>query len=503
MIFLFIASLLVPMTNGILLTFLLLPPQGKTKAGLLLRLFAGSGIGIGIGSLLYFVCLLAGLAAYAAGIETALCLMLGALAFARLRRLRGRQRPAPAEIRPGPGPGQRWIAALFAAGLAATLVSFAVNALKEPHGRWDAWLIWNMHARFLFRAGAEWREAFTSGLDWSHWDYPLLLPAAIARGWSYLGGETLPVPAVMGFLFTFLVIGLLAAALAHLKGPREGALAGMVLMGTPFFISMGASQFADVPLAFFILTALAWLARASRGTDPPAGALALAGLAAGLAAWTKNEGLLFLLIAAAGLLITTALRGGWRLSLKRSAGFLAGALPVLLILIYFKTQIAPANDLLAGFSPQAALAKLLDWDRYGQIVRAFFVTGLSFTQGPVDVRVGMSLNLGAVGLLLPAAYLLIAGIRIDPEARSGVILTAVLLSAMLAGYFVVYLLTPLELGYHLMTSLNRLFIQLWPGVLFLAFLIAGPPATAGPQPRPVPPRKPAAAKRRRPAKERT
>jgi hypothetical protein len=46
---------------------------------------------------------------------------------------------------------------------------------------------------------------------------------------------------------------------------------------------------------------------------------------------------------------------------------------------------------------------------------------------------------------------------------------------MLAGYFFVYVLTPLNLTYHLMTSLNRLFLQLWPGLLFLFFMAAAPP----------------------------
>ena len=66
-----------------------------------------------------------------------------------------------------------------------------------------------MHARFLFRGGDHWRDAFASGLDWSHWDYPLLLPLSIARGWQYMGGESLSVPAVMAFVFTFLTLGLL------------------------------------------------------------------------------------------------------------------------------------------------------------------------------------------------------------------------------------------------------------------------------------------------------
>jgi len=44
----------------------------------------------------------------------------------------------------------------------------------------------------------------------------------------------------------------------------------------------------------------------------------------------------------------------------------------------------------------------------------------------------------------------------------------------LAGYFAVYVLTPLDLHYHLTTSLNRLFLQLWPGAIFLVFMAAAP-----------------------------
>ena len=116
-----------------------------------------------------------------------------------------------------------------------------------------------MHARFLFLGGDDWREAFASGLDWSHWDYPLLLPLSIARGWTYTGGEGIHLPAVMGFLFTFLLLGLLLTSLSLLRGRIQGYLGAMVLMGTPFFIYMGTSQFADIPLAFFILTTLVML----------------------------------------------------------------------------------------------------------------------------------------------------------------------------------------------------------------------------------------------------
>jgi hypothetical protein len=254
----------------------------------------------------------------------------------------------------------------------------------------------------------------------------------------------------------------------------------MILMGTPFFITLGASQFADVPLAFFILTALALLLFPARSAEGQRGALILAGLAAGLCAWTKNEGLLFLLVAAAGLFGTTIHAGGRNEVFKRCAAFLAGALPVLLIVCYFKLRLAPANDLVAGFSMAALFDKLLDWGRYEAIARAFFITGISFTQGLIDVRVGMHLNPGAVNILLPAVYLLFAGIRIGREDRPGLFQTGAILLLMPAGYFFVYVMTPVDLAYHLATSLNRLFLQLWPGVILLFFMIAGTPEEPAP-----------------------
>jgi 4-amino-4-deoxy-L-arabinose transferase-like glycosyltransferase len=349
-----------------------------------------------------------------------------------------------------------------------------------------------MHARFLFRGGDHWRDAFASGLDWSHWDYPLLLPLSIARSWQYMGGESLSIPAVMAFVFTFMTLGLLWSALSLLRSRIHGYLAAMVLMGTPLFIAMGASQFADIPLAFFMLTTLVLLSLQARSPENQPGALILAGLAAGLCAWTKNEGLLFLVIVIVSLFGATIHTGGWRQASRRTAGFLTGALPVLLMVIYFKTQLSPTNDLMAGFGPAAIAAKLTDFGRYAEIAKAFFITGISFTQGLIDVRVGMRLNPGAVNILLLIVYLFLAGVRIDGRDRISLFQSTAVLGLMLIGYFFVYVLTPLDLGYHLATSLNRVLFQLWPSVIFLCFMIAGSPEMSpadGPGPAPVTPGK--------------
>ena len=85
------------------------------------------------------------------------------------------------------------------------------------------------------------------------------------------------------------------------------------------------------------------------------------------------------------------------------------------------------------------------------------------------------LNPGAVSILLMILYLLLSGARIDDGDRTGLVRTAAVLLLMPAGYFFVYVLTPLDLGYHLATSLNRLFLQLWPSAIFLFFMIADAP----------------------------
>ena len=477
MTFLLGASLLISLAIGWLLVCIFFPAGKRGAGGFAVRLFAGAGLGIGISSCAYFICLLAGLMPYVVAVDLVICLVLGTICFmlSRKRHLRHAAQAADREAAL-----QLLLVSILALEIIASLVSFFVAFLRQPHGRWDAWLIWNMHARFLFRGGEEWRAVFASGMDWSHWDYPLLLPLAVVRSWGYMGGEGGNIPAVFALVFTLLVVGLLLSSLSLLKGSTEGILAAMVLLGTPFFIMMGAAQFADVPFALFILITIVMLFLQSRSPENGAGPTILAGLAAALCAWTKNEGLLFLTVAAAVIVGSAACSGGWKHSLRRTVWFLAGALPALLPVLYFKLRLAPVNDLVAGFSLAAAYAKLLDWGRYAEIAEAFFITGISFTQGLVDVRVGMKLNPGAVNILLLAGYLMLTGIRIGEKDRLAFFQAAAILLLMPVGYFFVYVITPLDLHYHLATSLNRLFLQLWPGAIFLFFMAAAPVGASPP-----------------------
>ena len=190
-----------------------------------------------------------------------------------------------------------WTRAAPWAALAVFLMSAAAFALASacwPHGDWDAWATWNLHARFLYRGGEQWTSFFSEPLlRGSHPDYPLLLPVSVMRSWVF-AGETIAGPILVAFLFLAGTSLLLFSGLALLHGKLRASLATIVLASTPFFTGYAASQYADGPLAFFYLATLVLLCLADREREGGHGLLALAGLACGMAAWTKNEGLLFM-----------------------------------------------------------------------------------------------------------------------------------------------------------------------------------------------------------------
>ncbi|HEY3038658.1 MAG TPA: hypothetical protein VGJ66_07965, partial [Pyrinomonadaceae bacterium] len=74
----------------------------------------------------------------------------------------------------------RTLAIVFSLMLVLAVADLVILAIKKPHGEWDAWAIWNMRARFIFRAGPFWRDAFSYVIDRSRPDYPILIPASIA-----------------------------------------------------------------------------------------------------------------------------------------------------------------------------------------------------------------------------------------------------------------------------------------------------------------------------------
>jgi len=266
-------------------------------------------------------------------------------------------------------------------------------------------------------------------------------------------------------LFTFAVVGLTFSSLCILRSKSQAFLAGLVLLGTFFFIDNGASQYADVPLAFFFLATIVLFCLQDRLSRNNYSLLFLAGMTAGFSAWTKNEGLLFLAaIIVARFAVIVPLKG-WKTYLRQMLSFSVGLIPILIIIIYFKTQLAPPSTYLyLGF--QSILHRLVGFFRYFEISKAFVREIIHFDKGVVH----------PVPLL--AFYLLCLGIKIEEKDKLSIATALITFCLMLAGYFFVYLTTSFDLYWHLGHSLDRLLLQLWPSFLFVYFLIVGTPEQA-------------------------
>jgi hypothetical protein len=235
-------------------------------------------------------------------------------------------------------------------------------------------------------------------------------------------------------------------------------------MGTPFFAEHGSSQWADVPLGFFFLATTVLLCLQDDPARRSPGLIAMAGMTAGFAASTKNEGLLFLaaVVLARLMLLLRRDRSSWKQDL---VPLLAAVLPFLVMIGYFKLRIAPAGDLFSD--GHSIFQKLLEPSRYWATARWFgkelFLFGHRWlVPGPV----------------LFAGYYFLIGREVRRESESGVRTSTIALGVTLAGYFAIYLITPNDIYWQLKFSLNRLFLQLWPSAIFLFFMMVRTPEQA-------------------------
>lgn len=448
---------LIPILNGGMLTHLLWPE--RSLKALVFKFFLGIGIGLGIWSLLYFLFML-----FFPGqgwfFLVQLGIFLGLLIVSVRREAIFGRLPKPQWH---PTAIQLVLAGLAAVVFLVSLLSTGSYLLRRKQGDWDAWMMFNRAARFVYRDPTHWLGSFSPAMDpIFHADYPLLLAMDIASGWNTLGGETPHVPMVLDMLFAVGCAGLMTGALALVKSPGQAALGLIILWGTPAVVNEGSRELADLPLAFFILGTgiLAYLFTVHR----KAGLLVLAGLAAGLAAWTKNEGSVFVLATGLGLAAAWLRRKSWRLLSWPALGLVFP----LAIVLYFKLFLAPPSDVLSNGTSQS-IQQILDFSRHAEILRYFWQE---------TIRFGWKIALLPFGVIpVLVIYYLLFRTRIDTGRQDAYLSCAVILLLQMLGYYGAYLISPYDLTWHLSYSIQRIFLQVFPLMAFLILAAARGPET--------------------------
>jgi hypothetical protein len=347
------------------------------------------------------------------------------------------------------GSEKAWLL-LAVLGLAVFAGGFYIAGWQNPHGLVDAWTNWNVAARFIYRGGEFWQATFLREFD--HPDYPLLLSMSNAATWTLIGKDYIRAPMLLGFLFAGSTLGLLFGILNILKGGAQASLAMLILAAQPGITYQAMSQMADSPEAMYFLASAGlipvfFLVRDRR-------IAVLAGILAGLSAWTKNEGLTFVLASCLVWALIAVFHE------KKSFGsFVLGlAFPAAVILL-FQVFLAPANDLFLIERDVSALAQ--DLQRYKLIVSSAGRALLNFGGGIIGVPILMFI------------YALLAGRSARPAAGLWPVL--MLISIQLVIYFAVYVVTPYDLIWHLNTSLGRLYVHVFPVCVLCLFAWLAPP----------------------------
>jgi hypothetical protein len=301
---------------------------------------------------------------------------------------------------------------------------FAFYATLAPPWEWDFWAIWGLKARVFLGAGTiDWRFLESRFNDYAHPDYPLLLPlnylyaGLVGGGWD---------DRWLGLYSVAFGLALLLVVRQHAGAELRPWAAAAVAFGVAFFAFGGLIVgLAEGPLVAFATASLLAVRRAvHKDADPRLlrhGALLLGG-----AALCKNEGATWLLAVGIALVLTRP-----RL-LPRLWPAAAVAAPWWLL----ASRHTLSNDLVRGAPLARALERLESPAAFLRILADALPDRPSW-------------------LMMLAALVVVGRGALRRERFA---LLAVL--AQLAAFLAAYLVTPLDLGWHVAHSWPRLSRQL-------------------------------------------
>jgi hypothetical protein len=421
------------------------------------------GVGLGFASCWYFFVLLVTRTRTQALVADASLWLVASATLAVLhwrdpRAMTSRNRSRGPDTRPiRVVPIDTVVAAAGAVGVAVLAGSALwLHHTAMPHGQWDAWAIWNLRARALLARPTDWATILSPEIGWSNPDYPLLVPLSVARLWAWSGGADTIVPGIVAMTFVASTVAGVITMVGSTRGWTAGLLSGAVLLVPQTYVYQGSCQCADVPLAFYMWLAVACVVvnHQLRETDGWI-LVAIAGAAAGLAAWTKNEGAV-LLVAIAVFLCT------WHKESRLRAwlSFAGGAAVPLVAWLWFKLFLSPPNDQLTPGALAGVTGRLMDSSRWSIIVDR--LTTMIPDWGGVT---------GGGLLMLGIVVVLTYGADRRSIVRSAYALTIV--AGMMAGYILAYAITWKPLTWHIDTSFHRLMTQVWPTLVWAAFQLSG------------------------------
>jgi hypothetical protein len=319
------------------------------------------------------------------------------------------------------------------AGICLYMMVNLATAKADKHGGWDAFAIWNFHARYLADP-IHWQQLFLN-TDSEHPDYPPGQPSLIALLFRLAGGRHFELLSYAVSLLVTLLTPVLILARLWDRNRLVALLLFYFLCTDASLVLFGVSQYADMMVGLLLLCVVV---ATQEICERPQWA-AIATFLMGCLMWTKNEGVI---LAGMNFLFFAPLF----LSRGRIWYSLAGGALPLLAWGVFKVYCPVHNDMTGALNHESWL-KIQDLGRYKLI----------WTQlDQVTDRVFHKVT------LLALVSFVFALVRKRMPGRA-----AWYLLSCLIVYLCIYVVTPHDLEWHLQTSLDRLLLQLMPSAVLL------------------------------------
>jgi hypothetical protein len=369
---------------------------------------------------------------------------------------------------------------LFAVILSQVLYSFAYS-LTMPLSGWDAWFIWFVKARAFFLDGSV-KAAFLTDPAYvqDHPDYPLLVPLALSWIYTAIGSAQEEAGKIIYPLQFAALLSVFHYGVRRFTGSRTtGLLFTALLSVTPIVLVHAAgfpvqidssytgkdlTGYADLALsAYFLGAAVFILLYASEGRGPFA---FIAALMLAMGAWTKNEGLTYALLGFIILVLSALLKRGKGRDFKTLALALVPLALFILPWSVYKAVLGLGNEYVQSMGPGVFFSNL---SRLGQIIP--YMAGFMFMKP------------GVMGLVWWAyAASIVLSFRMLISAKTLVLHSLIL--GQLGIYTFVFIITPVDLKWHLATSVDRLVLHLIPlGMLAAALQLSMMAGTFSPKDR--------------------
>ncbi|WP_124979073.1 glycosyltransferase family 39 protein [Nonlabens xiamenensis] len=314
---------------------------------------------------------------------------------------------------------------------------FETNSIK--YGRWDAYAIWNVHAKFLYEP-VLWERLLDERMTWGHSDYPLLFPSVSAMFWRIMESTSPVIPLIVSFLIYLSILFVMYSSFSTQKGKILALVGVGCLSVNADFITKTATQYADSAVALFYLITILLLYKVKDGGKK---SYVLLGIFASINCWIKNEGFVFFLIVSAVVFLYNLK------NIKNLLFYLYGLAILFLTHISYRVFLSPKNDL-TSHSYDKILEDILNITRYEMVYDKLI--SLLYFEFPL-ILIGFFISI------------LLLGKRFFKE------LPLVVLLITFVAYCAFFIITPLNLQWHLDTALDRLLLQLYPSIILVTLTV--------------------------------